>query len=1456
MPNGKRKKQPISQSVKRISITEREFLEKMAHRMHPPILSDLQTNEIRLLKKKEVDNFLSIPELARNFFHRESHIKPDCYARGIVASWTCMQTVFMNAFRLFEKTKLHFEDVKTYYNWLNQNYQITHNFFIEFLKNPKDPKLNSDTRRLLHGVIGRMATSLATYPLYYAVALYEQNKTITGELRSIHEQCANQIKAMHLIIDEVAPKLIEFEAQLFCPLKDRSHLLESGSKIQVHQMKTLSTSVLSLLSSVINPSECLTDSPTHNPVKLYELLQDHPNYLKLMESDQKIRSIIENNPLIGEISGPSSSTDMPPQRSLLLTTSTNPLIIRAEWKKLFNLISAKDQDPSILSTDIVSEWVTNPIHLSFYFSSIREYAKKLNYDQDQDRCMIVKSHTLPLERVKQIIANQRLFLQIGLFVFDRVQNSNNQAVKDTMLYPLALAIYEVKSPFIGLIHIADDLKNGNAQWFTDNMYFFGMAFETIQPLLMKMGLSFILNQKIPGLASEIYDYNQSNLASFFQVILQLYHHQILNQVMRGNLNEAKALRHYLNQLSTLIKKNITHILDSSKYSPDSIKESLVKMLSLVEYSQGLNKIESEPGIEFLIALKQIEIPLDNNLVTVHSRKNLSPLTLSRFFEKLKAIVADSPTLTDAFPILQDEFLDLVISCFGADKEYNIINAKHLILIFSFLSNHLSEDYLIDLCLIKTIKLLSEKTYQALNLWNDQLIHEKKPLLLKLETTLRDDIKNQRTYNTSLAKKEFQTYFSEPGFIMALENYFKDRKSQLSIPTVGILIQLTSNIDFSVRLHAELVGHFYTEILKDFTILSFAEACYYFEVINECLPLLIGYSQKIFDKNAIGSFYLTIIYLKCSESRFYFYHGFPEKALDILAEASCITESCSTLMNQESFERCQQKLLDLKKEIDNPASPPNLLAFMRNPEAAATISLDPTDSAPDSIDLNEDLTHRFHRAYHFLILSPNQQNSKRLYQTWKSFFNKMDMPPATKELLLSHWDRHYTKCREIHLASNQSQSKANNQATKTKPTKSSTTRAKIDWSQITEERRLQKISMFNETRTQILAKRREQKQAQKRAQQDLLLLNKASSSEETATNNNEVDVSNICSTETKRLSIPDGVLDIMSTIKKHGYEVYIVGGFVRDQLLGLAANDVDLFTNCPASVLETLVTNLIPNNKFKDVFYLYLQTEELAMDIKSVAFESMHDLVNHFDFTINAFILDCEGQVHAPLPQSFTDLDNKQIKPIKAGLETFIEDNSRIWRLIRLANQLNWELAKEEKDLIKTLGSRLCDLPFSQFYTQFNRCFTKNIQEGLKNFNSFQELGLFHHLLMTDAQKPLNNSDFCLIKYEELFNKNPDYRFIDTLALFFILAKESSLRGYQNNITQWIQHFEARDHNPGIIASLKKELPLRVAHYNRLRIYNVNATPYNPYETPASHMILGFMNNHKPEPASSSELGLN
>lgn len=169
--------------------------------------------------------------------------------------------------------------------------------------------------------------------------------------------------------------------------------------------------------------------------------------------------------------------------------------------------------------------------------------------------------------------------------------------------------------------------------------------------------------------------------------------------------------------------------------------------------------------------------------------------------------------------------------------------------------------------------------------------------------------------------------------------------------------------------------------------------------------------------------------------------------------------------------------------------------------------------------------------------------------------------------------------------------------------------------------------------------------------------------------------------------------VLEKIEEQGFEAYLVGGYVRDYLLGIKSTDIDICTNA----LPKDLVRIFEGYKGVDNGYgsFKIVTDKYNFDITTYRYEA--DYVGHKpqtveyvnsllvdikrrDFTINALCMNSKGQVF-DFVEGKKDLKNYTLKMIGNAKERLSEDPLRILRAIRFAAILGFDLDGELEEAI-------------------------------------------------------------------------------------------------------------------------------------------------------------------------------
>lgn len=234
-----------------------------------------------------------------------------------------------------------------------------------------------------------------------------------------------------------------------------------------------------------------------------------------------------------------------------------------------------------------------------------------------------------------------------------------------------------------------------------------------------------------------------------------------------------------------------------------------------------------------------------------------------------------------------------------------------------------------------------------------------------------------------------------------------------------------------------------------------------------------------------------------------------------------------------------------------------------------------------------------------------------------------------------------------------------------------------------------------------------------------------------------------------------ILEVLKKLDEAGYESYVVGGYVRDKLLGKKSFDIDITTKArPKEILELFpdldvklheygnVSFEIDKFKFdvttfrKDIKYKDRRKPESIVYIDS--FEE--DLLRR-DFTINAICLDKHDHF-IDLHDGKKDIKKRIIRSIGNPNKKLEEDCLRILRAIRFASVYKFSIEDGLKNAIIKNKHYLKDLSYERKKEELNKIFcSKNKKYGIK---LLKDLDLLEELDLKDIRYVYLTNDLTAI----------------------------------------------------------------------------------------------------------------
>ncbi|HNZ99939.1 CCA tRNA nucleotidyltransferase [Ruminococcus sp.] len=182
--------------------------------------------------------------------------------------------------------------------------------------------------------------------------------------------------------------------------------------------------------------------------------------------------------------------------------------------------------------------------------------------------------------------------------------------------------------------------------------------------------------------------------------------------------------------------------------------------------------------------------------------------------------------------------------------------------------------------------------------------------------------------------------------------------------------------------------------------------------------------------------------------------------------------------------------------------------------------------------------------------------------------------------------------------------------------------------------------------------------------------------------------------------------ILSELEKNGFEAYMVGGCVRDMIMGREIHDTDITTNAlpqqitevfrgykviPTGIKHGTVTVICGDTPYEITTYRIdgKYSDHRRPDTVEFTTDITDDLARR-DFTMNAIAMDREGNIVDPFG-GINDIENRIIRCVGAPEHRFAEDALRIMRAVRFSSQLGFRIDIRTARSIYDMHPQLSDI---------------------------------------------------------------------------------------------------------------------------------------------------------------------
>lgn len=336
-----------------------------------------------------------------------------------------------------------------------------------------------------------------------------------------------------------------------------------------------------------------------------------------------------------------------------------------------------------------------------------------------------------------------------------------------------------------------------------------------------------------------------------------------------------------------------------------------------------------------------------------------------------------------------------------------------------------------------------------------------------------------------------------------------------------------------------------------------------------------------------------------------------------------------------------------------------------------------------------------------------------------------------------------------------------------------------------------------------------------------------------------------------IQMPEAAENIINALELHGFEAYVVGGCVRDSILGRNVNDWDITTSAnPEDVKQIFrrtidtgiqhgtVTIMDGTVGYEVTTYRIDGKYSDGRHPEQVTFTaSLEEDLKRRDFTINAMAYHPTRGI-VDLYGGMEDLKSSVIRCVGNPEERFGEDALRILRAVRFSAQLGFAIEENTLEAIQKLAPTLEKISHERIREELNKLLMSDHPE---DFRILEDTGItkvilpeFHELTgihQQNAYHYLNAADHTL----EVMKHSPKNRYLRWAALLHDIAKSKTLTVDPDGTTHFYGH-------PEVGAGMARRILTDLRWDNDTIAIVSRLVRYHDYRCPRDRMHIRRMMN--------------
>jgi len=230
----------------------------------------------------------------------------------------------------------------------------------------------------------------------------------------------------------------------------------------------------------------------------------------------------------------------------------------------------------------------------------------------------------------------------------------------------------------------------------------------------------------------------------------------------------------------------------------------------------------------------------------------------------------------------------------------------------------------------------------------------------------------------------------------------------------------------------------------------------------------------------------------------------------------------------------------------------------------------------------------------------------------------------------------------------------------------------------------------------------------------------------------------------RRNVSRHAIKVCEVLQAKGYQAYIVGGAVRDLIVGMEPKDFDVATNATPEQIRPLFRRariigrrfqlvhvvfgqeIIETSTFRAPATVEQETDEHGRILRDNVFGTQEQDAERRDFTMNALFYDPSTEIVVDYHGGVPDLQKRIVRMIGDPAVRYREDPVRMLRAMRFSAKLNATIDPETREPIRQMATLIDNVPASRLFDEMLKLLTCG--HALDCLRQLRSEGLHHGLL--------------------------------------------------------------------------------------------------------------------------------